>query len=260
MALQRALDRLLEQPARAAEAVARWRQANVLRSPDSDGCTISLPTAALAGRMPRLLASDLPNEDRDLVEAAVHRCHAGWYATSDARVQTEALVAHLERLALALKLPQVGMRQVGVGTRPDRFGNRTVYPPASRIVAQLDCAAGAMANAARIGPAAVAVTAFLAVLTTHPWVDGNGRVARVLWHGLVGFPPALYLPLHGVQRRSAGSYLIALRTATFDHAWASLIDYLRCVTDYFANDATTGSSADAPAARAPHAAAAPGRG
>lgn len=260
MGLQRALDRLLEHPVRASEAVARWRQANVLRSQDSDGCTIALPTVALAGRMPRLRAPDLPTADRDLLEAAVHRCHAGWSAPSDARVQTKALVAHLERLALALDLPQVGMRQVGVGTRPDRFGNRTVYPPASRIAAQLDCAAGAMAEAARIGPAAVAVTAFLAVLTTHPWVDGNGRVARVLWHGLAGFPPALYLPLHGVQRRSTGSYLIALRTATFDHAWAPLIEYLRCVADYFANGATTRCAADAPAARAPHEAAAPGRG
>ena len=78
----------------------------------------------------------------------------------------------------------------------------------------------------RAGSIRTALTALVAIQAIHPFADGNGRVARVMFHGLLGIHPDAYLPLHEVAAVTKSAYLLSLREASYFQRWESIATFV----------------------------------
>lgn len=80
------------------------------------------------------------------------------------------------------------------------------------------------------GPVVWRATVVLALFVNcHPFKDGNGRVARILFNSVLregGMPRSSYVPFYEIAAQSKGGYEIALRCAEIRGDWAPLLDYV----------------------------------
>jgi hypothetical protein len=130
-----------------------------------------------------------------------------------------------------------GWRSGFVKLSDDRAGNRIYFPPVSAVPGQLEHLRSFVAGGGASPPLFTAVAAAL-LLNCHPFTDGNGRTARLLFNHLLrrgGMPANVYLPLHEIGRRSHGGYEIALRIAELRGDWEPFLRWLlaaiRCCRD-----------------------------
>ena len=113
-----------------------------------------------------------------------------------------------------------------VGTVRDALGDFTVYPSHDLIGRQLARAHQCIFANNGLGHVGTALTALVAILAIHPFSDGNGRVARITFHGLMGVPPDAYMPLHEFAAVSRAGYLLSLREASYFQQWAPIATYI----------------------------------
>lgn len=76
---------------------------------------------------------------------------------------------------------------------------------------------------------AFACWAYVLLLNAHPFSDGNGRVARILFNlelARMGMPAGSYLPIFLAMRRSAGGYEIKLREAEIQARWRGIVRFM----------------------------------
>lgn len=119
-----------------------------------------------------------------------------------------------------------GFRTHPVGTVQDALGNYTVYPSHELINRQLASAHRCILAATGSRRPAAALTALVALLAIHPFSDGNGRVARIMFHGLLDVPCDAYMPLHEFAAVSRAGYLLALREASYFQHWPPIAAYI----------------------------------
>ncbi len=63
----------------------------------------------------------------------------------------------------------------------------------------------------------------------HPFTDGNGRVARILFNHTLrrgGMPDDVYVPFYEIAARSRGGYVIALRHAEVRGDWHPIMSWV----------------------------------
>lgn len=144
----------------------------------------------------------------------------------------------LERLNARLTDGRAAWRRGNIGLDADNAGSRIQLPGPEHIPAQL-------ARLRRLwsddpeAPALLKATVALALtVNCHPFTDGNGRVARLLfnyWLRRGGMPADAYFPFAEIARRSRGGYEIALRTVELHGNWEALasfvVEALRCYRD-----------------------------
>jgi hypothetical protein len=125
----------------------------------------------------------------------------------------------------------------------DRAGNQIYFPPVSAVPGQIERLRSFIAAKDAAPPLFTAAVAYALLLNCHPFTDGNGRTARVLFNHLLhrgGMPAEVYLALHEIARRSQGGYEIALRIAELHGDWEPflrwLLDAIRCCRDLAATD------------------------
>jgi hypothetical protein len=147
----------------------------------------------------------------------------------------------LERLTqLARRVkgdPRLQLRRRGLRTVPDAQGASIVFPPAEAALART--AAVCAAYTACRGPADLRLSVWVlaALLNAHPCPDGNGRLSRLVFAGVLtrmGFTHAPVLALGPLKHASRGAFEIAVRRIGVQGRWQPLIDLLAVYADYLA--------------------------
>jgi hypothetical protein len=147
----------------------------------------------------------------------------------------------LERLTeLARRVkgdPQLQLRRRGLRTVPDSQGTSIVFPPADAAFART--ASVCAAYTACRGPAdlRLAVWVLAALLNAHPCPDGNGRLSRLLFAGVLtrmGLTHAPVFALGPLKHASRGAFEIAVRRIGVQGRWQPLVELLTVYADYLA--------------------------
>lgn len=131
-----------------------------------------------------------------------------------------------------------GYRIGAAGSTPDRKGVGIVYAPAEDIPGQLALLSEHWARHVDRRPGFAAAVAMTALMNLHPFMDGNGRVGRLLlqWTLNRHRPQPVYLPLHELSALSECGYLIRLRQAQYHGEWEPLFGYLVMVAERLFRD------------------------
>lgn len=185
----------------------------------------------LALRTPGLAANRTPGE-----------VHALAALEAEGRGLTGACATEFSDRLLALNRSLAGgdggWRTGHVKLSDDLAGNQIYFPPVSMVPHQMERLRLFLADRRGDPPLFNAAVACALLLNCHPFTDGNGRTARVLFNHLLhrgGMPTHVYVPLYELARRSHGGYEIALRIAELRGDWAPflrwMIDALHCCRD-----------------------------
>jgi hypothetical protein len=120
-------------------------------------------------------------------------------------------------------------RRNNIGLNADKAGSRIRLPGPEHIPAQLAKLRRLWSDELE-APALLKATIALALtVNCHPFTDGNGRVARVLfnqWLRRGGMPADAYFPFAEIARRSRGGYEIALRIVELQGNWDALANFV----------------------------------
>jgi hypothetical protein len=203
-------------------------------------CLTTHPTARqelLAATACRLTAYMPPGDGR-LYEMT----HESSFDAAVSMLPTSPLeTLDLERLTeLARRVkgdPQLQLRRRGLRTVPDSQGTSIVFPPADAAFART--ASVCAAYTACRGPAdlRLAVWVLAALLNAHPCPDGNGRLSRLLFAGVLtrmGLTHAPVFALGPLKHASRGAFEIAVRRIGVQGRWQPLVELLTVYADYLA--------------------------
>lgn len=121
-----------------------------------------------------------------------------------------------------------GFRCSDIGTATDRAGARVCYPGFHTIDPGLRSIYEFWNCHVYSDPALAGVMAMAALLNLHPFRDGNGRVARIIfnWTLNYGRQDPVYLPLYEISALSRCGYLIRLRQAQYHANWGPLLHFI----------------------------------
>ena len=133
--------------------------------------------------------------------------------------------------------PQMQLRRRGLRTVPDSRGVSIVFPEAEVAVGRTTslCAAYTACRGADVLRLAVWVLA--ALLNAHPYPEGNGRLSRLLFAGMltrVGLTHAPVFAIGPLAHASQGAFEIAVRRIGVQDRWQPLVDLLALYADYIA--------------------------
>ena len=122
--------------------------------------------------------------------------------------------------------PAGGWRTGRMGIAADAVGNRIQFPPRTEATAQLERIREMILDSQ---PALFRAMTVLALLVNaHPFVDGNGRTARILFNAILrraGMSATTYIPFSELASRARGGFEIRLRQAEIHGKWEPLIDW-----------------------------------
>jgi hypothetical protein len=127
---------------------------------------------------------------------------------------------------------------------PDRSGRYVVYAAPERIAGQLTTIAHAFQSDEHRPRTFDAMLAFVALTNCHPFMDGNGRLSRILGNWFLG-GTTLYLPLREIAIFARGGYLLRVREAEIYGNWEPLARFLLAILSFWAaapNDLVIGES------------------
>jgi hypothetical protein len=137
-------------------------------------------------------------------------------------------LAALGELNLSLTKRTSNWRTGLVGFAADKSGTSIVFPASALVPKQMELLRCSIAET-RHHPALVRATiAATLLLNAHPFLDGNGRLSRLLFNFVLrqaGMQEWVYIPLYEIARRSNGGYEIALRRAEIFGNWQPLLSY-----------------------------------
>jgi hypothetical protein len=117
---------------------------------------------------------------------------------------------------------------------------RAVYPSFELIHTQIAQIHQFLARYIDVQPAFAAIVAYASISNLHPFADGNGRVARMLYNALIrsAFPQAFYFPIYEVSALSRMGMVIRLRQADYQASWLPLISLFSNVVWEFSGKIT----------------------
>lgn len=170
--------------------------------------------------------TDVFEDGRTILEYAV--CQR----LPDVRLIAERDFAGFRSFLLDLQASMIAgkgeFRSGNIATAADSRGASIHYPEPKAIDVGLRSIHEFWNDHLRSEPALAGVVAMAALLNLHPFEDGNGRVARVVfnWTLNAGRNERVYLPLYEIAALSRCGYLIRLRQAQYHANWGPLLDFV----------------------------------
>lgn len=150
------------------------------------------------------------------------------------RMDVEGLTAIARRVS---GMPSLRLRTGDVRTARDARGVALQYPPAGAATAR--AASICAIYTACHGDQALlrSVWVLVALLNAHPYPDGNGRLARLLFAGALaraGITHAPIVALGPLVHASEGAFEIAVKRVVVQRRWEPLIDLLGIYAGFLA--------------------------
>lgn len=118
------------------------------------------------------------------------------------------------------------LRQRSIGLDADRDGTGVVFGDWRHVSHRLACLHEALRSSA-LPPLLAGAAAWAVLLNIHPFMDGNGRCARLLFHAVAdpGGQRAV-LPLRTLVEHADGGFELSLREAELYGRWDVLFAHL----------------------------------
>jgi hypothetical protein len=171
------------------------------------------------------------HSDEVLIARFFMECAATQGVRSDLAQKTKFDLDEVLRLAgRRLGLPEQ-LRTAPVGSIPDRHGRRVSYCSSADVSLGLDVARQ-LFEAESLDPVLKAVLIYALICQVHPFLDGNGRLARTVCSLLLGGNHSEPIPLMigALMKLSRGGLLIALREVHFFGNAGSLFRYFSIIS------------------------------
>lgn len=123
---------------------------------------------------------------------------------------------------------EMTFRRSDISTVADQRGQQVTYPSPERILPSLMRLHDQWMSCAINAPGIAAVALLAGLTRLHPFMDGNGRVARIFFNATLneGREEPLYLPLYELAALSRCGFLLRLRQAQYHGEWQPLLTYL----------------------------------
>lgn len=143
-------------------------------------------------------------------------------------VDFEGFCKVLKYIKQATSPPPSGFRARSIATARDRNGSYVVYPSPTYVLSQLGVIYEHWKRYRVIEPGFAAVVAMTALTNLHPFIDGNGRIARIVFNWTLNPSRAnpVYLPIYELSALSRCGYLVRLRQAQYHSEWGPLFQFL----------------------------------
>jgi hypothetical protein len=122
----------------------------------------------------------------------------------------------------------MAFRRSEISTVADRWGQRVSYPGPEDLVPLLKHLHAYWYRHLNTGPGTAAVAILAGLAHVHPFEDGNGRVARMLFNATLqrrSHTP-VYLPIYELAALSRCGFLLRLRQAQYHGEWEPLLGFL----------------------------------
>lgn len=144
------------------------------------------------------------------------------------QVLEEASFASFLRLiceiASIVKCADMNIRRSPVYTESDINGLRWRYPDSASILPQLERIWVYLRNESE-SVLIRAATAHVLIASLHPFMDGNGRIARVIFNLVLAKSMRVYFPLNELFNVIPFGYLIRTRLLYSDENWLDIYCY-----------------------------------
>ncbi len=202
-----------------------------------EGNSLSRPETAL------IIEKGLTGSSKPLVEYKEARNHAeAFYLVLDQIEKKQMRISD----STVLRLHQTILKDIDdanagryrhVATRI--MGSSTVFPNPLKVPDLMAEFIKGLSNDERLNPVELAALAHYKLVSIHPFVDGNGRTARLLMNlvlGLHGYPPAIIdieqrkAYLNSLEKAQAGGSLEDFNLLIYKAVERSLDDYLHMVS------------------------------
>ncbi|TAA08694.1 hypothetical protein EA658_18645 [Pseudoxanthomonas winnipegensis] len=140
-----------------------------------------------------------------------------------------------KELHLKSDAQSTGFRTEDVSTLPDKQGVRIVYPAPATVYEGMRTLAIGWLDLIQKNSGLAAAYIIVGLMTVHPFADGNGRVARILFNWMLNSrrDDLVYLPIHEPMVLSQGGYIIRVRQAQYHNNWRPLLDYFNMLARKF---------------------------
>jgi Fic/DOC family len=129
----------------------------------------------------------------------------------------------------------VEVRVVNVNILPDRNGAYWQCVPASEVMLRLTELHTFIQTNLKERPLLTAIVALVMIVAIHPFGDGNGRVSRVLFNGLLQVGAArhqTFIPLKEIYEFSEFGFEIRLRHCMRFNEWSHIACYFCDVIEF----------------------------
>lgn len=121
------------------------------------------------------------------------------------------------------------VRSRDVVTNEDPVGRRVRFPPPVFIPEQMAKLETVLATGETVPNSFRAIVALVLITNCHPFPDGNGRTARLIFNALAspsGGRVNFYLPLKELARYSRGGFIVRKRMAEIHNDWKPIAQFI----------------------------------
>lgn len=141
--------------------------------------------------------------------------------------------ARLHDIAYRVHGYETRLRTSAIGTEPGFGGNIMAYPPADRVRPSLRMISQEVSRHRAAALSEVAAYLMLACTTVHPFIDGNGRIARIMFNLVLRseFPNLPYIAIKEITQFSQADFLIAINRVHFRKDWEPYFRWLLAILD-----------------------------
>jgi Fic family protein len=153
--------------------------------------------------------------------------------------KADNLAICLENLASSLLNIKTRIRTTAVLISPDTKGIGWQCLPAGEVRERLTDLQHYITIHAAQSPLQTAIVALVMVSCIHPFMDGNGRLSRVIFHAILrkhGAAKTFYVPLKYFYARSEYGFQIRLRHVFITSDWTQIMQYFCAVLEPYCTE------------------------